>query len=623
LGSRINGSLARRAGRLAEHDTTKEAALHGAITGDKYDVIVIGGGIAGLYCADLLAQNEDGYRVLLLEATDRWGGRIETGSLYPGPYGPEPHRAEYGPMRFELELQPRLDGLLKRFGIEPVPFSPPVSPEPPATYPLAPRETDRYGTPLSSLELLKLGVFGLFGQETKVVDGSAPNNPAPFAPEVVLTDEKWLQNLSDENATFQRLRETALMPGTSRNLFEFGLWNALYTQLSPMATAKVLHFGTFYHLLPENPNAAEWAIFWLRIFKLGDKPLSTIKLGVDTVSIALESVLKESPRVDMRSESPVIAVRPDEGTTSVQVEIGDGTVYLADHAVFALPKEPLRALADGFPRTVRECIDAVIAFPLLKVFCVTKTPPWWTPLLPDAQAGAWNAPTREIHYLPARSKGDMSYRRPEQTLILLYTDRPALVYWQAYVVDKNWQTEAEVKQNDDLKQALVGVLFKLHFDWAKSNLVTMPGGPELDEFWTTIGKLKLAATGLLWKNILAGVDAHDPFFAELAREHPALVGYPALILFGSEEVLKWQYDAIGDYAIRDWSIPPYGAGCHVWAPSARSWDVRERLSAFGFDDDVRCLHVCGEAYSDYQGFIEGALRSTADAVATIVAGPQP
>jgi monoamine oxidase len=29
------------------------------------------------------------------------------------------------------------------------------------------------------------------------------------------------------------------------------------------------------------------------------------------------------------------------------------------------------------------------------------------------------------------------------------------------------------------------------------------------------------------------------------------------------------------------------------------------------------LHVCGEAFSDYQGFIEGSLRSAAKTVASI------
>ena len=44
-----------------------------------------------------------------------------------------------------------------------------------------------------------------------------------------------------------------------------------------------------------------------------------------------------------------------------------------------------------------------------------------------------------------------------------------------------------------------------------------------------------------------------------------------------------------------------------------------RIASFGFrgHEAHECLHVCGEAYSDYQGFIEGALRSTLDAVGAI------
>jgi monoamine oxidase len=73
------------------------------------------------------------------------------------------------------------------------------------------------------------------------------------------------------------------------------------------------------------------------------------------------------------------------------------------------------------------------------------------------------------------------------------------------------------------------------------------------------------------------------------------------------------------YAIRDWSCPPFGAGCHAWRPEVKSWLVRSRLKAFGLAEstNTKNIHVCGEAYSDYQGFIEDALRSAADACSTI------
>ena len=74
-------------------------------------------------------------------------------------------------MRFELEIQPLFDQLLKDYDIVTGTFSPPSSPEPPVEYPLAQDERGTDGTPLSSLELLKLGVYRLFDQETFLADG--------------------------------------------------------------------------------------------------------------------------------------------------------------------------------------------------------------------------------------------------------------------------------------------------------------------------------------------------------------------------------------------------------------------------------------------------------------------
>lgn len=117
------------------------------------------------------------------------------------------------------------------------------------------------------------------------------------------------------------------------------------------------------------------------------------------------------------------------------------------------------------------------------------------------------------------------------------------------------------------------------------------------------------------------VDEADPVFPDLVSRAPALLSERADVIFGSRRMWAQQLEEIGDYAIRDWSRPPYGAGCHAWKPGVESWEVRKRLASFGFDaGGSRNLHVCGEAYSDYQGFIEGALRSAADACNAILRG---
>ncbi|MCI0559375.1 MAG: FAD-dependent oxidoreductase, partial [Nitrososphaera sp.] len=45
------------------------------------DIAIIGGGIAGLYCCYRLAKKLPNKSIVLYEATERLGGRIETWSL--------------------------------------------------------------------------------------------------------------------------------------------------------------------------------------------------------------------------------------------------------------------------------------------------------------------------------------------------------------------------------------------------------------------------------------------------------------------------------------------------------------------------------------------------------------
>ncbi len=75
-----------------------------------YDTIVVGGGIAGLYCA--LQESDHGKHCLLLEASHYWGGRIKTH------YSPQ---YEIGAGRFHKSHK-RLFALIHRFGLTPVPI---------------------------------------------------------------------------------------------------------------------------------------------------------------------------------------------------------------------------------------------------------------------------------------------------------------------------------------------------------------------------------------------------------------------------------------------------------------------------------------------------------------------
>ena len=79
----------------------------------KKNILIAGGGISGLYSALQLSQR--GHNVTIIEAApNHWGGRIETTIL-------DEFVAEWGPMRFETQLQPKFGKLIDDLKIELIP----------------------------------------------------------------------------------------------------------------------------------------------------------------------------------------------------------------------------------------------------------------------------------------------------------------------------------------------------------------------------------------------------------------------------------------------------------------------------------------------------------------------
>jgi monoamine oxidase len=56
---------------------------------------------------------------------------------------------------------------------------------------------------------------------------------------------------------------------------------------------------------------------------------------------------------------------------------------------------------------------------------------------------------------------------------------------------------------------------------------------------------------------------------------------------------------------QDWTRDPYGGGWHGWKAGYRYWEVMERMRKPVRGEEV---YVCGEAYSNNQGWVEGALQ---------------
>jgi len=386
--------------------------------------------------------------------------------------------------------------------------------------------------------------------------------------------QEWINELDERD--YQYIREHAKFEGTS--LYQLGLWNVLSDVLSHDAVMKLRDLGTFYHLLTENPNAAEWFVLWLRGLKTTNK-LQGIHGGMRCITKKLKELLGTKVQCKCDRELVNIHLEPDGPQKIVLKFLGkrsdkerETTCEIAERVILAIPKAPLQKLVlvneRHFPDNVKDQIDAVFGFPMVKVFIVVKKR-WWEEEH-RANVYATRIPTRELHYWRSKLEGST------KGMIMIYTDRPASSFWANYVGATGAQEAPE---------------------WG-----------EVSESWKT-------------------VEPADPASGQRRRLLTKLLQY----------IREGGVQTVGEtdieyYGIRDWGREPYVGANHAWRPERKSWECLKSLSKFklsvqdhsaSVQDGSASVHICGEAYSDYQGFMEGSLRSAAHVLHMIEPGAHP
>src|SRR6266576_231812 len=483
--------------------------------------------------------------------------------------------AEFGPMRIEPDHQPYLSMLLDELGIS-VPSDPEGQHKWSDLIPFPSYQAEQLREPQFNLEgeeaeqatlidLLLLALRRVF--EVVTIGDRANDKPWEIRPGVTYAEAnfcwnefrrerflhrrfwkgfllEWINSLEDGHYELIR-QEDFRYRGIP--LYKYGFWNLLSSVLSHMAVVKLRDWGSFYHLLPENPNAAEWIIFWLRAIK-STASLRGIRGGMDWIVLRLSQELgflgeevqtdgltgdityssgphdkngntlklereKKLTIVEDRHDGVFLTFEDTFGETS-QGEARRKTTVLAQHAILALPKGPLERLqyvgASAEVEKLGVELDAVFAFPLLKCFFIVDNPFWEDNRPPNRYAHG--VPTREMHYWKCRDKS--------KGMVMIYTDRPGTQYWGDYLADsvspKREQFRAE------------------KWKWVKDDAASGLYGREIEKFQQE----RLLRTFLLY-----------------AREG------------GVEGLTAHRLLAAG---IRDWGLKPYEGACHAWRPGRSS-----------------------------------------------------
>jgi len=534
----------------------------------KKPIAILGGGITGLYCAYVLRAN--GYEnITLYEASERLGGRIRTvrldrncQELTKDTWNP-PAKApadnpmqfyvEFGPMRVELDKQSLLKGLLDELQIVPQrdnkdtgpylkefpSYSSPTSKDDPQ-YVLRPEEVDKTPMELLKLALMRIAVEVEI-QPARTLREQLPANwqasypvrqlierltltAALQRPTLEVFDE-WVKGLTESH--LWEVQTLGKIGGVS--LYSMGFWNLLSDYLSHGAILKLRDLGTFYHLLPENPNAAEWFVWWLRGLSIGND-LVGIHGGMECIIDRLVDRLiaggfkkdaPESPEngtLSLLTKKPIQAIESTAtGTYRLKLEVKDNspaelpTDY--HRVIIALPKRATERLVaqsgNAFVQpTMSQLLDCAFGFPMVKTFVVVKRR-WWQRNRTNRYAT--RVPTRELHYWKAISPDN------DQGLIMAYTDSPAATFWANYVKP----------------------------------------GAQTDANWGRPGK-------------------HDA--QALPRDLELRLLKKTIRYFTANDVPELSSQDIAWYGIRDWGRPPYQGANHAWRPERRYWVVMRRLA---------------------------------------------
>ena len=408
-----------------------------------FDVLVVGGGVSGVYVAWRLMTGEAGpdspfgqphraasrrrLRVGLLEASDRIGGRLYTVTQ---PDAPDLH-AELGGMRF-LAIHESVIGLARHLGLTVVDFS-------------MGGEGNYHFLRHTSLQV---GDYEDHPDRVPyhLLDTERGKRPWTLVITAFLAVYPVLGALSLDEA--REYLKTAEYDG--RPLWQVGFWNFLARELSVDAFLLV-RSASGYHTVMSNWNAYDAIVFILEDFasptyqQLADGyqslPLTMarhfVELGGEVHLETAATSLSRSP-----SEIRVVAVGPGPSRERV---------FAARHVVLALPRRALELLDPGsfiFTPQFRADLTAVTPEPAAKVF-FWYDEPWWRSLGLTAGPSITDQTMRQCYYFGTSSASGSSL------LMASYHDGPSVDFWSGYFpFSAHTQASPPLANRDGFLQAL-------------------------------------------------------------------------------------------------------------------------------------------------------------------------
>lgn len=349
------------------------------------------------------------------------------------------------------------------------------------------------------------------------------------------------------------------------HLYNYGLWNVLLSTNHsapgnpPVLSSEaygLLYDGGGYESLVDNWNCAE-AFQYLLVDFPKDAKYMRLKAGFQSLPETLTAKFaKGGGRVEIKHE--LITFAPTADGACVDLEFCDRTdeknpvrrLFRAKALVLAMPQRSLEILSARCETlkagAVQTLIGSVMPMPAYKAL-LAYAAPWWQSLGVTAGRSTTDLPIRQVYYM------DTSDASTNSLMLATYADGRTETFWRPL-----WTGEKAAEKYPLKPSALKTRRHKLtkrdFEELAPKDFTEMLHG-------LTAQMHQVSAT-----------DIPEPYVAKA----------------------------------KDWTADPFGAGWHFWRPGVKVWDTLPKLRQPIGGIPV---HICGEAYTNQQGWVEGALVS--------------
>ncbi|MGK9168462.1 FAD-dependent oxidoreductase [Inquilinus limosus] len=343
-------------------------------------------------------------------------------------------------------------------------------------------------------------------------------------------------------------------------LRQHGFWQVLLSQLSVEAYNLALAGGGFNTVLT-NWNAAEAIPWYMEDWSIpaNQTPYVHLPEGYEALPWRLrDEFAAAGGRVRLRQELIAFTRRQDGLYTLTfhDHDAGRDHVALARRLILAMPRRSLDRIAEHpldragpsefFAKPGVAKLLATVTGHALYKFALAYPHPWWHALGLHSGDSVTDLPLRQIYYFETEGKLGGDPRNSNSLLVAAYTDGISVDYWEG----------------------------------------VRHSGPRFG------GRPNPFVTGAEARL----PDIYDVSALMVAEAHRQLIE-----VHGVEKAPE-PYAA----AFRDWGDDPYGGGWHSWNIGVDTAAVMPRIVKPVADEEV---YICGESYSTYQGWVEGALQT--------------